>query len=129
MGRLFSGLCQQGCWACLDEFNRIAISVLPVIAQQLLQVRTALLLGKTEFVFEDGDEMLLKTEFGCHITMNPDHADGTELPNSLKILFRPVAMTIPNYGLIAEVMLFAEGFGDAKALSRKIVQLYKLSSE
>jgi dynein heavy chain, axonemal len=31
--------------------------------------------------------------------------------------------------LIAEVMLFAEGFNDAKRLSTKMVKLYKLSSE
>jgi len=30
---------------------------------------------------------------------------------------------------VAEVMLFSEGFEDAKALSRKMVQLYKLASE
>lgn len=128
MGRLFSGLCQQGCWTCLDEFNRILVEVLSVVAQQLLQVRNALLEGKVQFNFEK-DDIPLKTEFGCHVTMNPGYAGRTELPDNLKVLFRPVAMMIPNYGLIAEIMLFAEGFGEAKRISTKMVQLYKLSSE
>jgi len=40
-----------------------------------------------------------------------------------------MAMMIPDYALVAEVMLFSEGFEDAKSLSRKMVQLYKLASE
>lgn len=38
-------------------------------------------------------------------------------------------MMVPNYALIAEIMLFAEGFGDAKNLSRKMCKLYILCSE
>ena len=82
MGRLFSGLCQQGCWTCLDEFNRIKVEVLSVVAQQLLSIRTALLAEKKMFNFEDM-EIVLKAEFGCHVTMNPGYAGRTALPDNL----------------------------------------------
>ena len=128
MQRHFGGLAMQGCWTCLDEFNRILVEVLSVIAQQLQEIRKALLENKEEFIFQ-GTNIRLKPEFGCHITMNPGYAGRTELPDNLKVLFRPVAMMIPSYQLIAEVMLYSEGFTKSENLSKKMVQLYKLSSE
>jgi len=128
MAKLFSGLAQAGAWTCLDEFNRIDIEVLSVIAQQLLQVRQALLVNAQDFNFQ-GQQIKLKQTFGCMITMNPGYAGRTELPDNLKVLFRPVSMMIPDYALIAEIMLFAEGFDNASALSTKMVKLYQLASE
>eukprot|EP00898_Chlorokybus_atmophyticus_P007698 jgi/Chlat1/792/Chrsp104S01257 len=131
MGGIYKGLAQTGAWGCFDEFNRIPVEVLSVCSTQYKCVLDALRARKERFVFVDGDEIVLKRTVCAFITMNPSGSYGgrTELPESLKALFRPVAMAAPDLSLIAEIMLLGEGFVQSKTLARKAVILYTLCQD
>lgn len=42
---------------------------------------------------------------------------------------RPCAMVVPDFELICEIMLVAEGFLEARLLARKFITLYSLCKE
>ncbi|CAF3566931.1 unnamed protein product [Rotaria sordida] len=128
IGKNLNGLCQSGAWGCFDEFNRIDASVLSVISSQLKTIQQGLIGKVKRFVFE-GTEIGLDSRVGAFITMNPGYAGRTELPESIKALFRPVVVIVPDLQQICEIMLFSEGFSLAKMLAKKMVVLYKLSRE
>ncbi|KAM3614782.1 uncharacterized protein V6R79_018954 [Siganus canaliculatus] len=128
IGNIYKGLAQTGAWGCFDEFNRIAVDVLSVVAVQVKTIQDALRSKKKRFLFLDKD-IVLKPSVGIFITMNPGYAGRTELPENLKALFRPCAMVVPDTELICEIMLVAEGFRAAKLLARKFISLYNLCKE
>uniref|UniRef100_A0A667Y5V4 Dynein axonemal heavy chain 11 n=1 Tax=Myripristis murdjan TaxID=586833 RepID=A0A667Y5V4_9TELE len=128
IGNIYKGLAQTGAWGCFDEFNRISVDVLSVVAVQVKTIQDAIRNKKKRFLFLDKD-IALKPSVGIFITMNPGYAGRTELPENLKALFRPCAMVVPDIELICEIMLVAEGFLYAKSLARKFITLYTLCKE
>ena len=124
-GNIYKGLAQTGAWGCFDEFNRISVEVLSVVAVQIRSILDALRQRRKRFFIME-DEIALERTVGLFVTMNPGYAGRSDLPENLKSLFRPCAMIVPDSDLICEIMLVAEGFFDARALARKLVTLYAL---
>ena len=82
-----------------------------MVAQQIHTIQHAVANRIKSFQFE-GVELTLNPSCSIFITMNTSsiYSDRGDLPDNLKLLFRPVAMTTPEFGLIAEVFLYSVGF-------------------
>eukprot|EP00003_Mantamonas_plastica_P006669 TRINITY_DN1548_c0_g2_i8.p1 TRINITY_DN1548_c0_g2~~TRINITY_DN1548_c0_g2_i8.p1 ORF type:complete len:4445 (-),score=1771.15 TRINITY_DN1548_c0_g2_i8:52-13386(-) len=134
VGNTLKGLSMSGTWGCFDEFNRISIEVLSVVATQVKTIldamkRTKISLEDNKFSFEGTNDLRLIPTAGFFITMNPGYAGRTELPENIKALFRPVSMVVPDLRQICEIKLYSEGFEGATPLSRKFTTLFSLSNE
>lgn len=127
MGRIFLGICQVGAWGCFDEFNRLEERILSAVSQQIQNIQ----IGLKKAADDDkaqielvGRRLKVHQNTGIFITMNPGYAGRSNLPDNLKKLFRSVAMSKPDKELIAEVMLFSQGFKQAKPLSKQTVPFF-----
>ncbi|GLH06946.1 Dynein heavy chain, cytoplasmic, partial [Gryllus bimaculatus] len=131
MARIFVGLVKCGAWGCFDEFNRLEEATLSAISMQIQPIQLALKTGAKSVKLME-EEVPLDSNSGIFVTLNPagkGYGGRQKLPDNLKQLFRPVAMSRPDNELIAEVILYCEGFKEAKLIGQKLVELFDLSKK
>ncbi|KAM6927306.1 LOW QUALITY PROTEIN: dynein axonemal heavy chain 1 [Xenentodon cancila] len=128
MSKFFKGMACSGSWVCFDDISHVDVEVLSVMAQQISTVQKAQQQKVEHFVFE-GVEIPLVASCAVFFTINPGYSSCTEIPDNLKVLFRPVAMMVPDHALIAEISLYSFGFSEARILSQKIATTFRLCSE
>jgi dynein heavy chain len=130
MAKIFKGVCQSGLWGCFDEFNRISLATLSVVAAQVESITQAKKQKLKMFMFPN-EEKPIKLIMACayFITMNPGYAGRQELPENLKVLFRGVTMMVPSRYVIMMVKLASVGYSTYAALAKKFNILYKLCEE
>jgi len=131
MGRIFTGLVKCGAWGCFDEFNRLDEEVLSAVSQQIQVIQAALKARLPELELLD-KKLIVNPNAGIFVTLNPagkGYLGRSKLPDNLKQLFRAVAMSLPDNDLIAEVILYSEGFQQAKILAHKLVSIFTLARQ
>ena len=118
----FKGLVIAGAWCCFKEFNKIPLDLLSVIAMCIGSIQEALKIKEPRFLFNN-EEIILNVQYGISITTNKSLDN---LPESLKQLFRPCALSIPDQSLIAQVLFQSYGFQNYKELGTKLIEVFKL---
>lgn len=74
-----------------------------------------------------GKSISASLSYGCVLISSKGYK--SEVPESLRCATRPIALTRPDYRIIAEVMLTSIGFSEAMSLSRHLVTLISLAKD
>ncbi|KAF9220433.1 hypothetical protein BS17DRAFT_769367 [Gyrodon lividus] len=102
MGHIFVGLCQVRAWGCFNEFNQLEERILSAVSQQVQSIQ------------QDLEDKINKNIGTFHTPC---------------LLESRMAMTQPDHELIAQVMLFSQGFHTAVSLASKIIPFFNLCNE
>nr|XP_043885125.1 dynein heavy chain domain-containing protein 1 [Solea senegalensis] len=139
--QMLFGALQTGAWLLLDSVDSLTQGSLSLLGQHLLDIHQSFstLTGhrnKSMTVDEviaytnidlAGKSISVNPNYGCVLVSSRGYT--SDLPESLRFASRPVALTHPDYRIIAEVMLTSIGFSDAMSLSLRLVSLISLSKD
>lgn len=135
--RMLLGALQTGAWLLLDSVDLLSQAALSLLGQHLLDIHQSFskLRNKSQKVFSGcktfadsechmtiaGKNIPASLSYGCVVISSKGYM--SEIPESLQCATRPIALTHPDYRVIAEAMLTSIGFSDAVSLSQHLLFL------
>jgi dynein heavy chain len=126
LSKLLAGVSSSGVWVCFDEFNRISLDVLSVVASMFETIFDSIKSGSDAGTYLGDIPTKVLDTSGYFITMNPGYAGRSALPDNLSALFRPVAMMKADFRAIVKIEMMSVGFKESDVLSVKIVSFYDM---
>ena len=130
-GRLLKGVAASRVWVLFDDFNRMSMTIVSVVAQQLGIIRRASMLAKgksSSFDFE-GEIITLVQPSNLFLTLNTTKFEKQIAPVSFKTLFRDATLTHPDYFEISRAILVASGFMCSKVLAELVTDSYSICAD
>ncbi|KAM7009685.1 LOW QUALITY PROTEIN: dynein heavy chain domain-containing protein 1 [Tautogolabrus adspersus] len=149
--RMLFGALQTGALLLLDSVDSLKQEVLSILGQHLEDIYQSFSMStrnQNQIVNEEpkerpvvfknivdsechmvlaGKSISARLNYGCVLISSKGYP--SEVPESLRYVTRPIALTHPDYRLIAEVMLTSIGFSEARSLSRHLVSLISLAKD
>ncbi|XP_034543495.1 dynein heavy chain domain-containing protein 1 [Notolabrus celidotus] len=149
--RMLLGALQTGAWLLLDSVDLLKQGVLSLLGQHLEDIHQSFsksTRNRNQKVNEEtkdrtadcksivdsechmvlaGKNLSARLNYGCVLISSKGFQ--SEVPESLRCATRPIALTPPDYRIIAEVMLTSIGFTEATSLSRHLVSLINLARD
>ncbi|RDD45872.1 Dynein heavy chain 5, axonemal [Trichoplax sp. H2] len=127
--RIIHGLAQDGCWGCFDDFHRVQVSTISVLSHHLQIIMNALRTKEIFCTMPGGIEITINRKVAFFMTYDTSYGNQGDhlLPSDIRTLFRPIALTAPDVGLILRAYCTSKGFKAPRVLADRIKLLLSIS--
>eukprot|EP00729_Bicosta_minor_P005288 gene5288-29408_t len=116
-----NGMAKSGVWTCFHRVPQASPMALSLFAERLRAIKQEL-----DAIPKVPGETSEKLMLGCFLTLTPPLGHKTTvLPQSLRALFRPIAVGNPDIQSLCEALLTSKGFMNGPDLALKLSALHK----
>ena len=128
--RYMRGICESNLWGILENINILKSSLMSVISSHFQTVKTAQILYLREFSLDNKlTTMSSKVAFICTESYIENTPELTEIPLSLKILFRKINVQVPKMEKLFTSIMRIEGLKYPVTMSTQLLATTKIITE